>query len=304
MRLVGANELRALIPMRAAIDALERAFGAEDPAGAPPRSHLGTAAGTLLMMPAAGDAGVGVKLVTLTPANPEEGLPLVQAVYVLFDPRTQAPLAVIDGAALTALRTAAVSALATEWLARPDATRLVVFGSGVQARSHLEAMCLVRPVGSVTVVSRNDTHAAAFADDVREEGLHVRVGTPADVEVADLICTCTTSESPLFDGRKLAPGAHINAVGSYQPGTRELDTATIVRAKVVVERRVAALLEAGDLLIPIGEGAIGPEHLVADLGELVSGAVVRTSEDDVTVFKSVGLAFEDLVVAGAMMDAR
>jgi ornithine cyclodeaminase len=304
MRLVGADELSALIPMRAAIDALERAFSTEDPAGAPPRSHVGTASGTLLVMPAAGDAGVGVKLVTLTPANPGEGLPLVQAVYVLFDPKTQAPLAVIDGAALTALRTAAVSALATEWLARPDAGRLVLFGSGVQARSHLEAMCAVRPVSSVTVVSRNDTHAAIFADDARKDGLHVRVGTPADVETADLICTCTTSETPLFDGRTLAPGVHINAVGAFRPEARELDTATVVRARVVVETRVAALLEAGDLLIPIAEGAMGPDHLVADLGELVSGAVVRRSEDDVTVFKSVGLAFEDLVVAGALMDAR
>ena len=164
-------------------------------------------------------------------------------------------------------------------------------------------MCAVRPVSSVTVVSRNDTHAAVFADSVREEGLHVRVGAPSDVETADLICTCTASERPLFDGRQLAPGVHINAIGSYQPETRELDTPTIVRARVVVETRVAALLEAGDLLIPIAEGAIGPDHLVADLGELVGGAVVRRSEEDVTVFKSVGLAFEDLVVAGAMMDA-
>jgi ornithine cyclodeaminase/alanine dehydrogenase-like protein (mu-crystallin family) len=303
MRLVGAEELRALIPMRAAIDALERAFSTEDPSGTPPRSHVGTTAGTLLVMPAAGDAGVGVKLVTITPANPQDGLALIQAVYVLFDPKTQAPVAVIEGAALTALRTAAVSALATEWLARPDAGRLVIFGSGVQARAHVEAMCEVRPVGSVTVVSRNDTHAAIFADEIREEGLHVRVGTPADVETADLICTCTTSETPLFDGRKLAPGVHINAVGAYQPETRELDTATVVRARVVVENRVAALLEAGDLLIPIAEGAIGPDHLVADLGELVGGAVVRASEEDVTVFKSVGLAFEDLVVAGAILDA-
>ena len=150
---IDAEELRRALPMEAAIDALEAAFRGTLPR-APLRSHVETPAGTLLLMPSAGDAGVGVKLVTLTPDNAERGLPFIHAAYILFDGRTQAPLAVLDGAALTALRTAAVSGLATRYLARPEARSLVVFGAGVQARVHLEAMRAVRRVERVTVVSR------------------------------------------------------------------------------------------------------------------------------------------------------
>ncbi|OLD44064.1 MAG: hypothetical protein AUI83_17700 [Armatimonadetes bacterium 13_1_40CM_3_65_7] len=134
-------------------------------------------------------------------------------------------------------------------------------------------------------------------------GVRASVGEPSAVARADLVCTCTTSRVPLFDGRVLAAGAHVNAVGSYLPDQRELDTETVRRAKVVVETRGVALAEAGDLLIPIAERAIGPEHIVADLAEVVRGAEVRTADDDVTVFESVGMAFEDLVVARAALDA-
>jgi ornithine cyclodeaminase len=291
--------------MAVAIDALERGFATQEPsAGAPPRSHVGTAAGSLLVMAAAGERGVGVKLVTVTPSNPALDLPFVHAVYVLFDPFTQAPVAVVDGAALTALRTAAVSALATRWLAREEAHRLVVFGAGVQARSHVEAMRAVRPVDELIVVSRTTARAETFAADMRSGGLDVRVGSVADVTAAQIVCTCTTSDVPLFGGDALPAGAHVNAVGAYRPDARELDTATIARARVVVETRDAALTEAGDLLIPIGEGEIGADHVVADLAELVRGAPVRRSVDDITVFESVGIAFEDLVVAAAAIAGR
>jgi ornithine cyclodeaminase len=289
--------------MAAAIDALETGFRSQDPSVAPLRSHLDTPAGSLLVMPAFGDGGVGVKLVTLTPDNPERDMPLIGAVYALFDATTQTPEAIVDGAALTALRTAAVSGLATRHLANPEADRLVIFGAGVQARSHLEAMLAVRPLDHVTVVSRTLPRAQTLVDLARERGVSADVGDPADVIDAELVCTCTTSDVPLFDGKRLRPGAHVNAVGSFRPTSRELDTAAILRARLVVETREAAFAEAGELSIPIGEGAFGREHVVADLAEMVHGAVVRTTPSDVTVFKSVGLAFEDLIVARALVDA-
>jgi ornithine cyclodeaminase/alanine dehydrogenase-like protein (mu-crystallin family) len=301
--LIGAEELRARLPMVRAIDALEAAFRDQDPTGGPLRSHIETASGTLLLMPAAGEAGLGVKLVTLTPDNPGHGLPFVQAAYVLFDGDTQAPRAVLDGSALTALRTAAVSGLATRHLAGEHAARLAIFGAGVQARSHVEAMCAVRPVHELVVISRSEGPAEALADEGRRLGLDARVGEPQAVAAVDLLCTCTTSNEPLFDGTTLMSGAHVNAVGSYRPGTRELDTATIRRARVVVETREVAFAEAGDILIPVREGAIDTDHVVAELADVVRGAPVRRGPEDVTVFKSVGMAFEDLVVAGAVVDA-
>jgi ornithine cyclodeaminase len=303
MRLLDAVELHRGLPVTAAIDALETGFRNEDPSGAPLRSHLETPAGTLLQMPAFGDAGVGVKLVTLTPDNPERGLPFVNAVYVLFDADSQTPDAIVDGAALTALRTAAVSGLVTRHLANTAARRLVIFGAGVQARSHLAAMLAVRSIDHVTVVSRTPGRAEALVEVARGLGVDAAIGGPNDVAHADIVCTCTTSDVSLFDGGLLAPGAHVNAVGSYQPTARELDTVAMSRARVVVETREAALAEAGELCIPIRDGAFGPDHVVADLAQVVRGAEVRTSADDITVFKSVGLAFEDLIVARAAVDA-
>jgi ornithine cyclodeaminase/alanine dehydrogenase-like protein (mu-crystallin family) len=303
LRVIDAEELRARLPMDAAVDALEEAFRTLDPGSGPLRTHVETPAGTLLLMPALGEAGVGVKLVSITPANPERGLPFIHASYVLFGATTQVPEAVLDGSALTALRTAAVSGLATRFLSREDAHRLVVFGAGVQARSHLEAICAVRPVTDLVVVSRSRGAADALVGEGVARGLTARVGQPTAVGEADLVCTCTTAEEPLFDGSLLSPGVHVNAVGSYRPETREIDTETVRRARVVVEAREVALVEAGDLLIPIQAGVVEAGHIVADLPELVRGATVRRSPEDVTLFKSVGMAFEDLVVARAVVDA-
>jgi ornithine cyclodeaminase/alanine dehydrogenase-like protein (mu-crystallin family) len=304
LRVIGAEELRARLPMPAAVDALEEAFRTLDPSGGPLRTHVETPHGSLLLMPASGRDGVGVKLVSLTPANPERGLPFLHASYVLFDAETQAPEAVLDGSALTALRTAAVSGLATRSLSRQDAQRLVIFGAGVQARSHLEAMRAVRPVTDLVVVSRSRGAAEALVGEGLGRGLTARVGEPEAVREADLVCTCTTAEEPLFDGSWLPRGVHVNAVGSYRPETRELDSEAVRRARVVVETRDVAFAEAGELLIPIREGVIEAGHVVADLAETVRGAGVRRSPDDVTLFKSVGMAFEDLVVARAVVDAR
>lgn len=302
MELIGPEELRRLVPMDVAIDALQDAFGADRLPDAPMRSHVETAAGTLLMMPSHGDPGVGVKLVTLTGANPDRRLPFIHAVYVLFDPQTQEPRAMIDGAALTAIRTGAVSAVATRLLARADARRLVLYGAGVQARAHLEAMRAVRPIGEVVVVSRGRERAEELAAGAAALGLQARVGEPGAERDADVVCTCTTSPTPVVAGSSLPEGVHVNAVGAYTGEMRELDTQAVRGARVVVDTREAAMAEAGDLLIPMAEGAIGPEHVLAELREVVRGMAVRTSDADVTLFKSVGVAFEDLVVARAAVD--
>ena len=300
--MIGGEELRKLLPMGAAVDALEAAFASGDLPSAPLRSHVETSAGRLLAMPAASSPGAGVKLITVTPGNPGRGLPLIQGLYVLFSPINQEPEAAIHGAALTALRTGAVSGLATRHLSRDDAATLVVFGAGTQARSHVEAMQAVRPIARVTIVSRSADRAEELAGEVRARGLSAAVGTADDVSGADVVCTCTTSPMPVFDGTLLTDGTHVNAVGAYTPETRELDDETLLRARVVVESREIALAEAGDLLIPLRAGVIGEDHVVADLAEVVRGAPVRRDERDVTVFKSVGVAFEDLIVARAAVD--
>jgi ornithine cyclodeaminase/alanine dehydrogenase-like protein (mu-crystallin family) len=299
---IGQDELASLLSMGEAIDALEVAFGAERLPEAPLRMRVETRDGTLLLMPAHGDPGVGVKLVTVTGANPDHGLPFIHAVYVLFDSGSQAPIAILDGSALTALRTAAVSGLATRFLANAGARRLVLYGAGVQARAHLEAMRAVRRVEEVVVVSRTRSRAEALVEEATGLGLRASVGEPGAERDADLVCTCTTSPTPVVAGRGLAAGVHVNAVGAYTTSMRELDAEAVRRARVVVEAREVAMAEAGDLVMAVEEGAIGPAHVLADLSEVVRGAPVRTSPEDVTLFKSVGVAFEDLIVARAAVD--
>ena len=296
---VSADELFDLLPMGAAIDALEAAFGAPDPPEAPARTHLDVGTGDLLLMPAWNTEAVGVKLVTVNPANPGAGLPLINGIYVLFSHDTLQPIATFDAAALTGLRTAAVSGLATRYLARPEAKTLVMFGAGTQARHHLRAMVETRPIDRVIVVTRTRERAEDLVRDIDALQIEGSVGNSADVARADVVCTCTTSPQPVFDGNDLAAGAHVNAVGAYKPTARELDDATIRRGPIIVETREAALAEAGDLLIPMENGVIDETAVVADLSEVVGGAEVRRGPDTVTIFKSVGVAFEDLVVAAA-----
>jgi ornithine cyclodeaminase/alanine dehydrogenase-like protein (mu-crystallin family) len=292
MRVLDAAALRAALPWPVAIAAVEAAFRDEDPAATPPRSHLTVPGGELLLMPAHGAAGLGVKLVTLAPGNPARGLPFIHGAYVLFSADGLVPEALLDGTELTAIRTAAVSALATDRLARPDARSLVVFGAGTQARVHVAAMRAVRAFASVAIVGRDPARARALADELGAE-----VAGPEAVAGADVVCTCTTSAEPVFDGGLVAPGAHVNAIGAYRPDLRELDDAAMRGATVVVETRASALAEAGDV---IGAG-VEAESLV-ELGDVVRGtAPGRPDGDAITVFKSVGLALEDLAIARAAL---
>jgi len=295
--LLDAGALERLVPFGDAIGALEGALASgRAPGDHPPRSSVPAGRGELLLMPAGDGVAVGVKLVTVAPDTPDRTRPRIQGVYVYFDAATLAPVALLDGVALTSLRTPAVSAVATARLAVADARTLVVFGAGPQAWGHVLAMRAVRPVERVRVVARSRPSAERLAERARGLGLDAAPATPAAVAAADVVCTCTTSTEPVFEGRLLAPHAHVNAVGSHRPDARELDDDAVRGAAVVVETRRAALAEAGDLLLPLRAGVIGEDAVVADLGELVRGTV-RVDPGRRTVFKSVGMAFEDLVVA-------
>lgn len=295
MRFIGAEELRSTVSIPDAIAALEEAFAGSNEVEAPQRWHLDAGGDDLLLMPAWGAGSLGVKLVTVASRPRASAIPSVQGVYVLFDAETLAPITAIDGSALTGLRTSAVSALATKHLARSGSQHLVVFGAGTQARWHIEAMRAVLPITRVTIVSRTEDSAASLVGGL--EGVDASVGDESAAREADVICLCTTSPEPVISDGSVPDGIHINAVGAYKPDRREIGSETMARGRVVVEEREAALEEAGDLIIPIAEGAFDDSHIVADLHELVTGTMVRRAEDDVTIFKSVGSAFEDLIVA-------
>lgn len=292
---IDGDGLRRLVSISDAVSALEHAFST-DTSGIPDRQHLDVGGGDLLLMPAWSPGAAGVKLVTVAPDNPAAGLPLIHGVYVLFDKPALRPVALFDAAPLSALRTSAVSALATRHLARPGSSDLLIFGAGVQAQAHLTAMHEVLDLKRVSIVSRSHHSAASLADMARSLGLEARLCGPEDVADADVVCTCTTSSQPLFEGELLKPGAHVNAVGSYLPNARELDNKAMERARVVVDT-AAALHESGDLLTPLREGVLQRDE-VRLLSEVLAGSGRQTSED-VTIFKSVGAAFEDLAVAEA-----
>ncbi|WP_030768073.1 NAD(P)-dependent oxidoreductase [Streptomyces sp. NRRL F-2664] len=296
----------ALGPVAAA-DALAAALrGGVDPESCPRRSAIAVpGVGELLLMPAASGAYAGVKIAGVAPGNPARGLLRITGSYFLLDGPTLRPLALLDGAALTALRTPAVSALALRYLApagRP--LRLVLFGSGPQAYGHVQAVCAEHEVAEVVVIARDRERAERLAAHARTLGSAARTGTPQDVAGADLVVCCTTAREPLFDGRLVRPGAVVVAVGSHEPTARETDTALVRRAAVYVESRAAALREAGDLLVPEAEGAIGPGHITGTLADLVAGRLPGGVERGCPqLFKSVGMAWEDLAVAVALYEA-
>jgi ornithine cyclodeaminase len=303
MRFLDAQAVRDGLSPAGAVDALSAAFATVGKPTMPQRPVLeGPGGSDFVIMPATGPERVGAKVLTVNPANPGRGRPLIQGVFLLFGGESLAPVAVLDGSALTSIRTAAVSALATRLMARPDASNLVVFGAGVQARAHLEAMVAVRPIEKVTIVDSDRDRARDLAAHATGLAPTVEVGDADSVGEADLVCTCTTSPRPVFDGAKLRSGAHVNAMGSYKASTTEVDETLVKRAWIAVETREAALAEAGDLLLPIESGAITEESIAAELADLASGRIEPPATTDVTLFKSVGIAFEDLVVAAALVE--
>jgi ornithine cyclodeaminase len=253
-------------------------------------------------MPAAlGDPpALGIKVISVFPGNHGTGYESHQGFVLLFEAEHGSPVALIDAIAITAIRTAAVSGLATRLLARPDAADLAIIGSGTQARSHLEAMGAVRSLRRVRAWSPHRERLDAFVADAAEAGVTVEAAPDARsaVEDADMLCTVTAASMPVVEGAWLADGAHINAVGSSQPANRELDNEAVRRARLFVDRRESTRNEAGDYLIPLREGAIGEDHIVAEIGEVAAGmADGRRSPEEITLFKSLGLAIEDLAAA-------
>jgi ornithine cyclodeaminase/alanine dehydrogenase-like protein (mu-crystallin family) len=303
-----AVEVHRLLDPRALIPALEEAFRSRYPHTLmPTRTQMKLADGVFLIMPCHDRTGrgLGMKLVKFNenPRNPDDRL---QATYILFDADSGCAKLVIPANYLTDIRTAATSAVATRLLAREDARVLGIFGTGRQARAHLQVLRHVRNFERALVCGKNQARTQHFAEQMEHElGMKVEaVYSRTCANESDVLCTCTTSKTPLFDGSMLRKGAHINAVGSFQSTTRELDDLTIRHSRIVVDTYDGALAEAGDLLIPIKTGVIKRENILADLYELTSGKKrVRTSPNDITLFKSVGCALEDLVAAELLEDA-
>jgi ornithine cyclodeaminase len=247
---------------------------------------------------------LGAKIVSVFRGNPARGLPTVTSIYVLSDYETGTPLAIMDGGYLTAIRTAAGSAVATRALARPDASMLGVFGTGVQAQFHVETIRRVRPLSRILVSGTTPEKATAFARWVTDtSGIEARSATPEETSAADIVAACTTSPTPVVIADQVRAGAHINAVGAFTPTTRELPSALMARARVYVDSRAGALSEAGDILLAAGEGAFAPESVAGELGEVLLGSVPgRTGPDEVSVYKSVGAAFLDAATARVAFD--
>ena len=308
LRVYSAAEVHAALPWAALAAALEAAFVRGDTTAPLRHAHgLGQAAvaatspGTLLLMPAWSPQAIGVKTVTVMPGAAALGAGTVQASYLLLDRATGVPLALLDGEALTLRRTAATSALAARRLARAEAERLLLVGAGRlapwMARAHLALQPQLR---GVRVWARDATAAAAVVRSLRDEGFDAAVAADlqAAVRWAEVVSCATTSREPLVRGEWLRPGTHLDLVGAFRADMREVDDAAIARSRVFVDTQAGAMAEAGDLLQPIANGTITAEHVLAELAELLRGdAPGRLSPDDITCFKSVGAAVEDLTAA-------
>jgi ornithine cyclodeaminase/alanine dehydrogenase-like protein (mu-crystallin family) len=300
--------------MSEAIEVMRSAYGqlSANEADMPLRTRLETDQGLVLLMPAflRQSRELGFKMVSIWGDNPAKGLPAVIAIATVLDPDTGLPLALINGEALTAIRTGAGGGLATDLLARPDAGIVAVFGSGVQARAQLEAACVVRQIQEVRIFGIDPASVDQFAAEVRNwpdppEQVLVAGTRREAVEDADIIITATTSDKPVFDGRDLSPGTHVTAIGAFTPQMQELDEITIQRAdKIVVDSLQACLAEAGDLVIPIEKHLISKVDIHGEIGEIVNGNKVgRDSAEEITVFESVGVAVQDAAAASRILQA-
>ena len=306
--IVTHTEVKELLPMQECISVMAEALSAlarglmHQPLRMVLRPHDAT--GLMGLMPAykAGEhPAFGLKTICVFPENPARGKDAHQGSVMLFDGETGELRALMNASAITAIRTAAVSGVATRLLARTDANELAIIGAGVQARTHLAAMACVRSLKRARVASRTFEHARALAQEVQPDysfPIEAVETVEEALRSAQLIVTATSAHEPVLKREWVAPGAHINAVGAYSPATREIDTATIAASLLFVDRRESAVNEAGDYLLALQEGAIGPEHIFGEIGEVLLGEKAgRTSPDEITLFKSLGLAVEDLAAA-------
>ncbi len=311
MLILNAQDVRKALPMREVIEAMKQAYASlsSGQAEVPLRMRLSIPRHNALtiFMPAyvhteEADA-LAIKIVNIFPNNPARGLPYIQAAVVAFDAASGNVSAILEGSSLTAIRTGAASGAAIDLLARQDSKVVAVFGAGVQGRTQLEAACTVRSIEKAWVFDVDAKRAEAFVKEMAGQGaipsnLEPAPTAQAAVKDADIICTATTSTTPVFADADLKPGVHISAIGSYTPEMVEVPAETIVRAKVFVDSRSAVLAEAGDLIQPMQKGWITEAHVRAELGEIILGKKAgRETETEITYFKSVGVAVQDAIAA-------
>lgn len=308
IRLLSRSDVVKALPMADAIAGMRVAYGAlsAGTADMPLRVRVsGQQDGVSLMMPAhltqSGD--MGVKIVSVFPQNVAKQLPIIHAMVLVLDAMTGQPLAMLEGASLTAIRTGAGAGIATEILARQDAHSVAIIGSGIQARTQLEAVCTARKIDTVRVYSPTRANAEQFASEMAGQGVipeHIEVSdsSASAIDGMDIICGATTSSAPILDGNLLQAGVHINGVGSYTPTMQEFDELTMQKAQIYYDSHEAVLAEAGEIVIALNKGAISESNLKAELGAVINGtAQGRQSADEITFFKSVGVAVQDVVGA-------
>ncbi|MEQ8304914.1 MAG: ornithine cyclodeaminase family protein [Cyclobacteriaceae bacterium] len=308
-KILRESDIEARMDMATAIDLMRDAFVqiSARSANVPVRTAMDDAKqrGRVLFMPAysPGYHLFGLKMVSVFPDNVKKGEPSIQGKMLVMDDETGTPLGLLDAENLTAIRTGAASGLATDLLAHPDSNVLAIFGTGAQSKTQVAAILKVRPIEEVLVFGTSKEKAQAFCDEMSTvHKAQFSVGSPTDLKRADIICTATTSTTPVFELEQLKPGVHINGIGSYKPSIREIPPQVIAKSLLVVDQREAALSEAGDIVLAMEEGAIAADHIYAELGELVSGAKKgRTSDTQITVFKSVGNAVQDLALAAYLL---
>jgi ornithine cyclodeaminase/alanine dehydrogenase-like protein (mu-crystallin family) len=307
---LSAAEVAEALSMQAAIAAVRDAFVqlSAGRARVPLRTPLRLAGdGAALFMPVhlPEQGRLGLKVATVVPDNPGRNLPTIQALVVVFDAATGCAEAVMDGEALTAVRTGAASGVATDALARADAAVAAVVGAGAQGRRQLEAVCCVRPIREALVFDADSAAALRFAEEMADsQGIPVRaLRAVSGIRAADVVCTATSSSTPVISDGDLAPGAHINAIGTYRPDAREIPGETVARARLVVDSRETYLHEAGELVMALAEGLLAADTTPAELGEVVAGTEPgRRDDDQLTLFKSVGNAVQDLAAAGVVLE--
>ena len=313
IRILSSDDVRKALPMREAILGMKRAFSrlSSGRVEMPLRSRVSVTEqdGILLTMPAVlpEDGELAVKLVTVFGKNPSRGLPLIHAAVIAIDINNGQIKALMDGEVLTTVRTGAGVGAATDILARKDASTVGIIGSSKLAQSQMEAVCTVRSIKQVRVFSPNPEHAHQCADIMSGKGpvpddIRAVQSSRKAVKNADIVCTATTSTTPVIAFKNLKKGVHINAVGAFKPEMQEIDSETIVNSLVVADSRESVLAEAGDLVIPIKQGLITENHVHAEIGELNNGTKTgRTSDDQITLFKSCGVAVQDAVSASIVI---
>ena len=319
MLILNTDEVQKALPMKQAIEAMKQAYASlsNGTAVVPLRTRLPipNSDALSLFMPAyvhsKDDEALAIKAVSLFPTNPDRGMAYIQAAVLVFDPETGRSMALLEGSSLTAIRTGAASGASIDLLAREESKIVAIFGAGAQGRTQLIAACTARDIESVFIFDSDLDKAKAFAKEMAgrdrvPKNIHVARSSKEAIENADIICTATTSSMPVFDGRDVKPGTHISAVGAYTPEMCEIPSETILRARVFVDSRTACMEEAGDLIQPIRAGLFDESHIHAELGEIVlERKPGRETKDEITFFKSVGVAVQDAMAAQvALTNAR